>query len=148
MKYMLRWLVFLLLPLTACAAESPPSTAADASRSPACEHSEFSAFWSHFVADVEYQRRHTRTPLRKLVVDPYASPDPKPMESSVSLSARDFPLSPGIAHIEALGLTVKTVPTDRGFQVHFSQPDRDYAVFYHFARDPCWVLVRIEDWSL
>lgn len=148
MKYASGWLACLLIALTACAGESPTAPVASSSNAAACEEPDFSSFWSRFVEDQEFQRRATRSPLQKLVVDAAADPEPKPIESAVTVSAADFPLVPSFAQIRAEGLTLERVETDRGMKVRLQKPDTDYLIDYLFERDPCWMLVRIENWSL
>ncbi|WP_129643213.1 hypothetical protein [Peristeroidobacter agariperforans] len=90
MRFVRRWLVWLLFSLAACAGESPAPAAAVAAHAGACEVSDFAGFGARFESDAEFQQRNTKSPLQKLIVDAMADPAPEPVESVVTLSVREI----------------------------------------------------------
>jgi hypothetical protein len=143
-KHVLRWFACLLFALAACAGEAPNPPSASSADAAACEESDSASFLSRFVADIEFQRQATKSPLLERVIDD----DLEPKESLVTKSAEEFPLLPSPAQIKAQGLVLENIETDRGMQVRLYKPETDYLIYYEFERVPCWTLVRIENQSL
>jgi hypothetical protein len=156
----LRWLPPLLLavalPLAACGAGAPsPPTADAAPGTPAarpaqsCPEMEFDPFLARFGREIAFQETAVADPLVSERYDAEAGEEPRLVVSRVPLREVTWPVMPDPALLARQGRTLEVAATpDGGRSVRILTPDTSDQQTYHFARSPCWTLVRVVDESI
>lgn len=142
------FLCCLLLAKAACAVES---NVFQTSKSlPECPAESFSDFLSSFADSATTQLAFTRFPLEKQEIDLDATPEPKPFLRVLREDQVGLPLIPNSKQRKAENLHFKVNQSSNGkIKVTLIKDDTGYQVVYFFNRENrCWVLVRVEDWSI
>lgn len=114
-----------------------------------CIAEDFPSFLIAFSESVDNQKVFTRFPLERLRIDIDADPEPKPLLESITKEETKFPLMPNAKVRKAKGLTLRIDEQNaQRAKVTLLKEDTDFQVVYFFSREKCWMLVRVEDWSL
>ena len=115
-----------------------------------CPSQNFSKFLYVFSENISVQKAFTKNPLEKLQLDLDANPEPKPFTTFLDHEKVTFPILPDQSYRHKNNLVFHTKKADRKtVLVSLQKPDTDYQILYHFKQnDSCWILERIEDWSL
>lgn len=85
-------------------------------------------------------------PLPSERVDVNAEPEPRMVSENIALREVTWPVMPDPATLPEAGreISVSGQP-DGGMTVLISTPNTSNQQRYHFARRPCWQLVRVVD---
>ncbi|KPL48017.1 hypothetical protein XAXN_16205 [Xanthomonas axonopodis] len=81
-------------------------------------------------------------------IDPDAQPEPAPVTRQVALADVKWPVIPNLDVARSAGREVMESEDAGGRQVLVRTPDSSDQQVYHFARRPCWTLVKVDDQSL
>ncbi|QNQ07892.1 hypothetical protein [Sphingomonas alpina] len=112
-----------------------------------CPSQNFPAFLDTFMNDVATQRAFTARPLRSIVIDAMAEPEPKPVTRMIAVPV--FPVMPNARKQADAGLRRSVSNQAEGeVEVTLAGRDSDYQMRYTFRKADCWQLYRIEDDSL
>lgn len=130
--------------------EGPPNKSPDSSSSKfSCPAKDFSLFILKFSDDEIVQRLFTQYPLIKQQLDPNAEPEPKKVIRKLRREQIQFPVMPKAQERAQQSLEIRIISANAvNAQVNLIKPDTDHQVSYFFKKNGCWLLVRIEDWSL
>jgi len=131
-----------------CLAIALPLSTHAAAPVPACYADDFPSFLVAYADQVEVQRAHTRVPLESsAIVD--ADPEPKIVVKKLARQQIRFPVFLLKAQRQRTPLTMEIIALKgNSATVRLEKPDTDYVILYHFRKDPCWQLVRMENSSL
>jgi hypothetical protein len=122
-----------------------PATATPAT---SCPDADFPAFLKRFSADIAVQEKATADPLTMIQLDPDAQPEPAPVTRTVPLAKVEWPVIPNLEAARNGGREVTVSEEADGRQVVVRTPDTGDQQAYHFAQQPCWTLVKVDDQSL
>ncbi|MBI5625933.1 MAG: hypothetical protein HY935_01835 [Nitrosomonadales bacterium] len=113
-----------------------------------CPADNFENFFGAFSEQIELQKQFTQFPLKKLkVID--ADPEPKPIIKSLKKNQITFPVVPNQIERKNKGLSIRLeIPGLKQAKAMLFKKDTDYQIVYFFTKNGCWMLNRIEDWSL
>jgi hypothetical protein len=115
-----------------------------------CPSQDFSLFLRVYTENIAVQKVFTKNPVEKLQLDLDAEPEPKPIVSILRHKKIAFPLIPNNIDRQKNNLVFSIEKNkEKKIKLLLTKPDTDYQVVYFFDNnDTCWVLDRIEDWSL
>lgn len=124
------------------------ATSQVSSVSPHCTEDKFKSFFDEFSENIQLQKQVIRFPLKKLIVVD-ADPEPRPVVKRLKKNQITFPVIPNLLERKDKGLTVRldTSGQNQAKAILFKE-DTDYLIIFFFARNGCWKLYKIEDWSL
>ncbi|WP_024890159.1 hypothetical protein [Luteimonas huabeiensis] len=126
------------------AAEAAPAPA-PIGHGPACPEPDFGDFLARFGREIAFQQRAVADPLASSVYVVDADPAMRHLESRIPLSEVEWPVMPDPASLQAQGREMLiSDEIDGGTTVLIRTPEAREQRFFHFARRPCWQLVRIE----
>jgi len=114
-----------------------------------CQVRNFQDFFIEFSEKVELQRKFTKVPLVKLtLVDEL--PEPRPVINELKNEQITFPIIPNLIERNQQGLSVRLSTLDsENAKAVIKKADTGYLITYIFVRfDGCWMLTRVENWSL
>ncbi|MCD9030241.1 hypothetical protein LDO32_00630 [Luteimonas sp. Y-2-2-4F] len=143
--------------LSACRPEAPTSPPAagaapapsPAAAGPACPEEDFEAFLARFGREIAFQERSVADPLISGAYDVETGPEPRRVETRIPLREVEWPVMPDPAGLQAQGREMLVSDElDGGMTVLIRTPDTSDQQFFHFAKRPCWQLVRIENQSI
>ncbi|MHA6831177.1 hypothetical protein [Ralstonia pseudosolanacearum] len=122
---------------------------ASASAGIACPAADFPTFIQKFSEEERIQKEFTRYPLERLQLDPESQPEPSTVVRHLHRDQLRFPIIPSEQERANQMLEIQMDSASAGkASVTLTKPDTDYQVRYHFKKNGCWMLERIEDWSL
>ena len=114
-----------------------------------CPSSDFNLFFDAFSNNDKVQRIFTEKIIAKQYLDLNSEPEPKPIVKRFASKSIGFPIFPLKKEREEKRLTVQIgVVTQKKASAILIQSDTDYQVVFYFIKRKCWMLERIEDWSL
>lgn len=114
-----------------------------------CPSNDFNIFFEVFSKNDKVQRKFTEKIITKQYLDLNSEPEPKPILKKFTSESLSFPIFPLKKEQEEKRLTVQMGSiTKKTASVILIRPDTDYQVMFYFIKRKCWMLERIEDWSL
>ncbi|UUF00982.1 hypothetical protein [Xanthomonas hortorum] len=132
----------------ATAASTPAAAPTTSVPATSCPDADFPAFLKRFSADIAVQEKATADPLTMIQLDPDAQPEPAPVTRTVPLAKVEWPVIPNLEAARNGGREVTISEEAEGRQVLVRTPDAGDQQVYHFAQQPCWTLVKVDDQSL
>lgn len=113
-----------------------------------CPSEDFSQFLPAFSANAETQQRLTAMTVKSLVLKPTGeNGNFEPQTTGVKSSTLTFPLMAPVATGKTEGVEVEAVD-DGHFNVVDKRAGNSNIKIFNFSRQACWVLDRVEDWSI
>ncbi|MGA3846516.1 hypothetical protein ACI2UC_23255 [Ralstonia nicotianae] len=114
-----------------------------------CPATNFPQFLHKFSDDKNTQKSFTKYPLKKYQLDFDVAPDPRRVVHNLDRHQIQFPVIPSSLERakQQLKLRIDNVSSSEA-KVTLFKPDTDYQISYHFKKNSCWTLEKIEDWSL
>ncbi|MEF9387615.1 hypothetical protein V4890_18590 [Ralstonia solanacearum species complex bacterium KE056] len=122
---------------------------ASASAGIACPAADFPTFLQKFSEEDRIQKEFTQYPLEKLQLDPESQPEPVTVVRYLHRDQLRFPIIPSEQERANQMLEIQIDSASAGkASVMLTKLNTDYQVRYHFKKNGCWILERIEDWSI
>ncbi|MGA3984561.1 hypothetical protein ACI2VH_20645 [Ralstonia nicotianae] len=115
----------------------------------ACPAADFPTFIQKFSEEEHIQKEFTQYPLERLQLDPESQPEPGPIVRHLHRDQLRFPIIPPKQERVNRMLKIQIDSASAGkASITLTKPDTDYQVRYHFKKNGCWILERIEDRSI
>ena len=113
-----------------------------------CPSEDFSQFLPAFSANAETQQRLTAMTVKSLILKPAGENNNfEPITTGVNSSTLTFPLMAPVATEKTEGVEVESID-DSHFNVVDKRAGNSNIKILNFARQACWVLEGIENWSI
>ena len=113
-----------------------------------CPSEDFGKFLAAYSADTATAQRHTASTLNMLALKPATGTDAfAPQTTRVTKAGLTFPLMAPITATRNQGIEVEPVD-DKHITVVDKRAGNSNIKIFNFAREACWVLEGVEDWSI
>ncbi|WP_247538530.1 hypothetical protein [Ralstonia pseudosolanacearum] len=122
---------------------------ASASAGIAFPAADFPTFIQKFSEEEHIQKEFTQYLLERLQLDPESQPEPGTIVRYLHRDQLRFPIIPSEQERanQMLKIQIDSVSTSKA-SITLTKPDTGYQVRYHFKKNGCWILERIEDLSI